>query len=514
MNIERRAVRTETNYTYTDKLSGRDLSFTPKSDEMMVTFQGKASEEQLQEVLRDTPLLSVSRGFNLDREFAAVYVSPDQDIEAASRSVEDRPEVANSIPVMIDQDGSERYFLPDELTVQFRNGVSKERAEQLIREKGSRIIVVQRTPGYYTVAVPEGGGLFETIREFTDLDEVLFAEPSEAGFNDALPYTPDDADFGRLWGLRNIGQTVNGAPGTADVDISATDAWDTTKGHPDVIIAVIDTGADLDHPDLEANILPRGTEDWDFSDLGDPVPDDMDGHGTHVAGTAAGVDNTIGIIGVAPECQIMPLRINVKAGMNQNRADAINYVTQQASGNPTLRYVINCSWRTNGDITAIRTAIQNAVNNNVLVVFAAGNDNQNTDNDPQFPGVYPEVIAVAALDQRDRKATFSNFGGNVDVSAPGVNIWSSLPDNIHGFLNGTSMATPHVAGVAALVWSVDLNLSNEQVRQVIEATCDNIDAANPGFVGMLGGGRVNAFRAVLRASSARRVPAVVLLLLQ
>jgi len=195
----------------------------------------------------------------------------------------------------------------------------------------------------------------------------------------------------------------------------------------------------------------------------------------------------------------MPLRVELTAGMNQNLADAINYVGQQATANPNRRYVINCSWRLNGDHTGVRTAIQNAVNRNVVVVFAAGNDNRNTDTTPQFPGVYPEVIAIAALDQQDRKATFSNFGGNVDVSAPGVNIWSTVPVNCFGFKNGTSMASPHVAGLAALVWSRNRSLTNQQVRQVIQDTCDNIDAANPGFIGQLGRGRINAFQATSQA---------------
>ena len=186
--------------------------------------------------------------------------------------------------------------------------------------------------------------------------------------------------------------------------------------------------------------------------------------------------------------------------MNQNRADAINFVAAHAVANPARSYVINCSWRVNGDHAGVRTAIQNAVAHNVVVVFAAGNANTNTDITPQFPGVYPEVypevIAVAALDQSDRRASFSNFGGNVDVSAPGVNIWSTMPNDTFGFLDGTSMASPHVAGVAALIWSKNRFLSNAQVRDVLQATCDNIDATNPGFVGMLGRGRINAFRAV------------------
>lgn len=132
MDIRRPAVRAEDDYTYTDKSSGRQLSFTPKPDEAMVTFQGSPSESDVNEVIRTTPLLSVSQGFNLERGFAAVHVSPDQDMEAAMREVKERPATANSLPVMIDQDGLTRYFLPDEFTVQFREGVSKEQAEEII----------------------------------------------------------------------------------------------------------------------------------------------------------------------------------------------------------------------------------------------------------------------------------------------------------------------------------------------------------------------------------------------
>jgi hypothetical protein len=201
VNIRRPTVSPESDYSYTDKSSGRQLSFTPKSDEAMVTFQERTSEAGLNETLQATPLLSVSQGFNLDRGFAAVYVDPDQGMETATRSLEDRPETANSIPVMRDQDGLDRYFLPDEFTVQFREGVGKEQAEQLIQERGSGILIEQRTPGYYTLTVPEGTGLFETIRAFSDLEEVAFAEPSEVSFNSALPFIPDDPDFPQLWGL-------------------------------------------------------------------------------------------------------------------------------------------------------------------------------------------------------------------------------------------------------------------------------------------------------------------------
>jgi subtilisin family serine protease len=138
----------------------------------------------------------------------------------------------------------------------------------------------------------------------------------------------------------------------------------------------------------------------------------------------------------------MPLRIDLRAGMNQNRADAINYVAQRAASETGRRFVINCSWKMSGDHTGVRTAIENAASSNVVVVFAAGNANSNTDTTPEYPGVYPQVMAVAAIDQDGRRAWFSNYGTNVDVNAPGVNIYSSLPQQ------GVRLPQWHVDGVA------------------------------------------------------------------
>jgi hypothetical protein len=298
--------------------------------------------------------------------------------------------------------------------------------------------------------------------------------------------------------------------GSIDADIDAPEAWNIETGKKHVVVAVIDTGCDLDHPDLVGNILPRGSEDWDFADAADDVPWDSDTHGTHVAGTVAARRNGQGVVGVAYGAWVMPLRVDLTTGMNQNRADAINYVAAQAAKyNNTRRYVINCSWKMNGDHAGVRNAINNAVSKNVVVVFAAGNANTDIDTTPQYPAVYPEVIAVAATDQRDQRASFSNYGNKVDVAAPGVNVYSTIPNDTYGFKNGTSMASPHVAGVAALIWSKNPDLTNAQVRKCIEATTDNIDAKNPGFAGKLGTGRVNALKALLHVPP-RKLPVKVL----
>ena len=162
---------------------------------------------------------------------------------------------------------------------------------------------------------------------------------------------------------------------------------------------MIDTGADLDHDDLEDNILPRGAEDWDFADGADPGPEDEDGHGSHVSGTVAAVGNTIGVIGVAPGLpgDAAARRPHHRDEPEPRRRDQLRRA-RSANANPDRRYVINCSWRMNGDHAGVRTAIQNAVGTTSSWCSPPATTASTPTSRPQFPGVYPEVIAVAALD--------------------------------------------------------------------------------------------------------------------
>jgi subtilisin family serine protease len=494
MDVEKSKIKTETEFFYTNKFSDKHINFSPKTDEVMATFSPQP-EDAASEIIGTLPL-PVSQGINFQKGVAALKVTSGLDLLSTENSLSEHPQIINTIPVMVDNEGLTRYLVPDEFTVQFQEEISKEQAEKIIEKEGCKVITEHRTGGYYTLTVPEGMGMFEIIRRFSDLPEVAFAEPCEIGFNNMAVHFPDNSDFNNLWHLHNIGQIIEGQIGTIDADMDVVEAWDKTRGKSEVIIAVIDTGIDLEHINLKPNILPRGDEDWDFADSEDPVPKDFVGHGTKVAGTAAGIESASGVIGVAPQCRILPLRVNLTSGSNESRADAINYITEQAITFPHRRYIINCSWIMNGDHAGVCNAIIKAVNNNVLVIFAAGNDERNIDEIPAYPAVYPEVIAVAATDQSDRKYDFSNYGEKIDVSAPGVNIYTSFLNNKHTFGNGTSMAAPNVAGLAALIWSHNPALTNHEVRQIIENTCDNIDEKNPGFTGKLGKGRVNAFNAL------------------
>lgn len=491
-------------FGYFDKYQDRRIDLTPKPDELVVTLQPAPGDA---DAFTETESVNESEGIdgveksNLKRGIAVLRVSDQSESLEVANSI-DRPEILNSIPAFVDSDGNTRYFLPDEVTVRFKKSVGDAEAEAVLLELGSEILIRQRTKGYFTVAVPEGKNAFEMIKILNDRDDVRFAETSEIGFDDALVDPPSDARFDELWGLHNTGQTVNGVTGSAGADIRVLEAWDTTTGSENVIIAVIDTGMQLDHPDLETQLLDRDGQDWDFAS-NDGSPDDSGSHGTHVCGTcAAASNNSIGVAGVAPGCRLMPLRINLTAGMNANRADAIEFVTTQAQTNTNRRYVVNCSWRASGSFTAILSAIDDAVDSGVVVIFAAGNAGKDMDIDgEQFPGAHPTAIAVAALDSSDQRASFSNHGSQVDLSAPGVHTLSTIPSSSYDFKSGTSMAAPHVAGVAALVWSTNMSLTNHEVRQVLENSCDDISAANPGMDGKLGSGRINAATAVQAAVS-------------
>ncbi|MCP4203883.1 MAG: S8 family serine peptidase [bacterium] len=559
MPITRERVKKETKFVYTNKFMAEELEFRPSEDEVVATFdelEAADAASTLSMRATSTPLAARS-----DRGFAILRLGEEETTAKAMDSLEAEDKVANVLPVLFDQADNRRYFLPDELTVQFQREITPEQAREIIEAQGCRVVVQQRTPGYFTLSVPKDKGLFETLRAFSELEEVAFAEPSEVGLDDTLveataeppvkvakppeapeptvrlaegelPITefgeltgfeegievpalpeflfeeeedvlalPSDTHFGKLWGLHNTGQMVNGTAGLADADIDAPQAWTITKGSDRVVVAVVDTGADLDHPDLAPNLFPRGAEDWDFADPTDNVPWDSGYHGSHVAGTATAPENGQGVVGVAPHCRTMPLRVKLISGMNANRADAINYVAEQAATHPELRFVINCSWKMSGNFAGVHNAIQNAVAHNVVVIFAAGNSYGAV----TYPAVYPEVIAVAATDQQDVKPNFSAFGPEVDVSAPGVNVYSSMPDDTYGYLDGTSMASPHVAGLAALIWSRNPSLTNAQVRSIIETTCDDVYAKNPTLVGKLGAGRINAYRA-LKATPAPPIP--------
>ncbi|UCD72246.1 MAG: S8 family serine peptidase [Syntrophobacterales bacterium] len=308
------------------------------------------------------------------------------------------------------------------------------------------------------IGLPPSVSLEDALRLYRQNPSVEYAEPNYfiyacQVFPNDPPFDPEDSNYGILWGLDNFGQTIGGRLGLPGADINAPDAWEISTGGEEVIIAVIDTGVAFSHPDLVANMWTNPGEDpwadptdpatgngidddgdgkvddwrgWDFVE-GSNDPIDYHGHGTHVGGTIAAMgDNGEGITGVMWKASIMPLRfLNTNGiGTVSDAIGAIEYAVEKGAR------VINASWGMNNFSEFLFDAIQFCNEEGVLVVAAAGNSDLNIDNNPFYPASYdlPNIISVAATDQRDTLASFSNWGpSTVDVAAPGVTIYSTWP---------------------------------------------------------------------------------------
>jgi len=322
----------------------------------------------------------------------------------------------------------------------------------------------------------------------TDPD-IEWAEPDYIAHAISIP---DDPLYTEQWGLSKI---------------NAPDAWDIVTGTQTVVIAVVDSGIDLTHPDLQANLwanpgeIPgNGIDDdnngyvddvrgWNFVNGTNNVYDG-NGHGTQVAGVAAAVtDNALGIAGVCWNCKIMPVRVMADSGIS-NYSDialGIRYAADKGAK------VINLSLGGYSYSNALRDAIDYAVNEKgAVVVGGAGNDNVST---LFYPAAYDNVLAVAGTTADDTKAEFSDYGTWVDISAPAVEITTTYLGGDWGPANGTSLAAPFVAGMAALIRSQRPDWSAALVRNQLLQTADNTDALDPAYAGKLGAGRVNAAQA-------------------
>ena len=334
--------------------------------------------------------------------------------------------------------------------------------------------------------------------------------------------SPNDPRYGDLYGLHNTGQSG----GTPNADIDAPEAWSVSTGSRDVIVAVVDTGIDYNHPDLAANmwvnpgeIAGNGVDDdgngfvddvhgYDFvNNDGDPFDDQ--GHGTHCAGTIGGVGNNgTGVVGVNWEVSLMGLKFlsSSGSGSTSDAIQAINYATMMRTRYGQNVRVTSNSWGGGGSSSAMRQAIESGAAADILFVAAAGNDRSDNDSRPQYPASYTSeaVVSVAATDRNDALASFSNYGAtSVDLAAPGVSIVSSVPGGGYASYSGTSMATPHVAGAAALALAVDPTLSVADLKTALLNSVDGVS----GLAGkVVTGGRLNAGTLISSLSSDPTVP--------
>ncbi len=315
-----------------------------------------------------------------------------------------------------------------------------------------------------TVEKPNNKSMAAFLKELKNQPGVLYAEPDYKVTLDALP---NDPLLKNQWH-----HTV----------IQSGQAWNTTKGSPQTIVAVIDNGIDLKHPDLSQNIV----KPFDIvANTNKKMP--VGEHGTHVAGLIAAVhNNKIGGSGVSPAVKIMP--VNVFVNDEAYLSDIIKGIQYAVKSGAD---VINMSLGMYESSKALNDAIQAAYKKGVLIVAAAGNEQTTR---PSFPAALPNVLSVSSTTQFDKKSYFSNYGTTIDLSAPGSEITSTLPNNKYGAMSGTSMASPIVAGAAALVLSKEPKLTNEQVAYRLTSTANDLGAK--GKDTSYGAGRVNVANAL------------------
>ncbi len=377
---------------------------------------------------------------------------------------------------------------------------------------------------WYKLYFDESVDVKALIRAYSALPEVMIAEPEyrkelvnqdkpilyhpEEDSERAVSWTPDDPRYNEQWHYDNTGQQ-NGTP---DADIDLPEAWEITKGNPEVIVCIEDGGINYTHGDIAANM-------WSgigYNFVNNTPNVSSHDHGTHVAGTVAAVsNNAVGVAGVAGGAgtgdgiRLMSCQVFTNGG-----SGGFENAPIWAADNGAAISQNSWQYTSPGNYDqAVLDAIDyfnvngggEALVDGGITIFAAGNNDSQSQ---YYPAFYSGTFSVAGLTNQDKKAWYSNYGDWVEVAAPGgetdnVNargVLSTLPNNTYGFYQGTSMACPHVSGLAALIVSLAYGqFTPQQVADIIKNTTDNVDAVNPGFAGQLGSGRINAFAALTEA---------------
>ncbi len=442
-------------------------------------------------------------------------------------------------------------FVPGEVIVRFKTEEAaelsdSEPARELRMSRGSIHVRTERfegseiVKGLRVVHVPEEETL-KAIEALKARPDVLYAEPNYVRRKLA---TVNEPRFKEMWGLKNTGQsgTSGGHTGTVGADIDAEPAWNLTKGSRAVVVGIVDEGVDINHPDLAANVwknpgeIPNNSIDddangfiddvngWDFfhndktvfDGSGAYPSDDTDAHGTHVAGTIGAVGNNgFGVTGVNWQVSLMSLKILGREGESPAPSSvrmtvrAYNYakmmrdkwVSSGGTKGANVR-VLNNSYGGGGRSQAELDAIKALNTSGILFVVAAGNDSYNNDILPVYPACYsaPNLISVAATNNSDLRTSFTNSGPRtVHMAAPGEWILSTTPNGTYDFYSGTSMASPHVAGAAALVLAASPSVTVARLRAALMYSGDLLETHNF-YQSLVSGRRLNALKALQSAA--------------
>lgn len=424
-----------------------------------------------------------------------------------------RPEQALSQTKPSDQNvGTDRQaFAPGRIIVKVEEEAPANAVESLNRRNDARTEEKVPHSRVSVIDLPRDLSVDEAVERYENSPDIQYAEPDYLLYPDT---TPDDPRYPEQWALNNTGQL----DGTEDFDIDAPEAWGATVGTAETVVAVIDTGVDIYHPDLKGNIwtnpdeVPGNNKDddengyvddvhgWDFHNDDSSVFDPADGdtHGTHVAGiVAAQGNNKVGVTGVSWDTKIMPLKfIGPDVAYTSDAIAALRYAVAEGIK------ISNNSWGGGGFSQSLFDAIKMADTAGLLFVASAGNDGEDTDTTLHYPSGYdsPNVMSVAATDQNDSLATFANNSGasnygaaTVDLAGPGRYILSTVPNDGYAYYSGTSMAAPHVTGVAALLEAQNQDRDDVVIKALILGSVDKkMNLADK----VASGGRLNAARAL------------------
>lgn len=402
---------------------------------------------------------------------------------------------AGDVRTELTSDGQE--VVAGELLVRFKDEVSTRSAPQLHAQLGASVRYSSRAvSGLQLVALPDGVPVEQAVAAYRASPDVLYAEPNALYRIGALP---DDAELEELWGLHNTGQSG----GKADADINAPEAWELTTGSDDTVIAVIDTGINYLHEDLADNIWVNPGEIADngvdddgngyvddvhglnaITNAGDPLDDNK--HGSHCSGTIAGRGNNgKGVAGVNWRAKLIGCKFLTAtgSGATANAVKCLDYLYELRTRptNPVPIVATSNSWGGGTFSQALQDAIAKHQEAGILFVAAAGNNNANNDTTANYPSNYPlaNILAVAATDHNDAKASFSSYGRRrVHVGAPGVDIYSTTLGQGYELLSGTSMATPHVAGLVGLLKAQEPSRDWRALKNLVIAGGQDVASMN------------------------------------
>jgi thermitase len=373
------------------------------------------------------------------------------------------------------QDPPQSGFVKDEVVVKVESGIPLSELEELLKGYGQLIPTQLGTIDVILIKVPEGQVL-RTVEELQKVPEVEYAEPNYIAY---AVGTPDDPAWTKQYGLRRI---------------RAPQGWDHDTGSAAVVIAIIDTGVALGHPDLN----PKIVSGYDFVN-DDSNPKDDNGHGTHVAGiAAASTNNSFGVAGVSWGARIMPVKVLGPSGSGSYANVAAGMIWAVDHG----AQVLNLSLGGTAPSGVLRDAVNYAYFHGAVTIAATGNDGTSF---VLFPARLPHVIAVAATDPSNNRVSFSNYGSQVDLSAPGLSIWSTELGGGFGYRDGTSMSTPFVSGLAAILVGIPRPYSPDLIEFEMESTARDLGAV--GRDNFYGYGLIQLDRTItLALESVRKAP--------